>query len=76
MVELEYSGGGIGNASSEFRNDFLTRDDERAIDTNRCRRSPHPRRCWRCTTGSALAKALPKTFWCLAFRRSIAGCAT
>jgi len=30
MVELEYSGGGVG-AVSDTRNDFLTRDDERAV---------------------------------------------
>src|SRR5271170_4620037 len=31
MVMLEYEGGGAG-AINEYRNDFLTRDDERAID--------------------------------------------
>ncbi len=31
MVEFEYSGGGAG-AISDYRNDFLTRDDERAVD--------------------------------------------
>jgi putative ABC transport system permease protein len=30
MVELEYSGGGTG-AIKDFRSDFLTRDDERAV---------------------------------------------
>jgi putative ABC transport system permease protein len=30
MVELEYSGGGVG-AVDDTRNDFLTRDDERAV---------------------------------------------
>jgi putative ABC transport system permease protein len=30
MVELEYSGGGAG-AVKDFRNDFLTKDDERAV---------------------------------------------
>ncbi len=31
MVMLEYEGGGAGNIN-EYHNDFLTRDDERAID--------------------------------------------
>jgi putative ABC transport system permease protein len=31
MVEFEYSGGGAG-AISDYRNDFLTRDDEKAVD--------------------------------------------
>jgi putative ABC transport system permease protein len=31
MVMLEYEGGGTG-AINEYRNDFLTRDDERAVD--------------------------------------------
>jgi putative ABC transport system permease protein len=31
MVMLEYEGGGAG-AINEYRNDFLTRDDERAVD--------------------------------------------
>ncbi|MBB6145774.1 putative ABC transport system permease protein [Silvibacterium bohemicum] len=31
MVMLEYQGGGAG-AINEYRNDFLTRDDERAVD--------------------------------------------
>src|SRR6202012_5562217 len=30
MVELEYSGGGSGSVNN-FQNDFLTRDDERAV---------------------------------------------
>ncbi|MBT9332273.1 ABC transporter permease [Paracidobacterium acidisoli] len=32
MVELEYSGGGAGNVNTNFQNDLLTRDDERAVD--------------------------------------------
>ena len=32
MVEVEYSGGGTGE-TGDYRNDFLTRDDERAVDT-------------------------------------------
>src|SRR6201999_2780438 len=31
MVVLEYEGGGAG-AVNEYRNDLLTRDDERAVD--------------------------------------------
>jgi putative ABC transport system permease protein len=31
MVMLEYEGGGAG-ATNEYRNDYLTRDDERAVD--------------------------------------------
>jgi putative ABC transport system permease protein len=31
MVEFEYSGGGAG-AISDYRNDYLTRDDEKAVD--------------------------------------------
>jgi putative ABC transport system permease protein len=32
MVEVEYAGGGAG-AISDYRNDYLTRDDEQAVDT-------------------------------------------
>ena len=32
MVELDYSGGGGGGATANFQSDYLTRDDERAID--------------------------------------------
>src|SRR5580693_3741639 len=32
MVELEYSGGSSGSVG-EYRNDWLTIDDERAVDT-------------------------------------------
>jgi putative ABC transport system permease protein len=34
MVEIEYSGGGPGSsAQHDFRNDYLTREDETAVDT-------------------------------------------
>ncbi len=32
MVEVEYSGGGAGSVGDTYRNDFLTRDDERLVD--------------------------------------------
>ena len=32
MVEVEYSGGGTAE-TGDYRNDFLTRDDEKAVDT-------------------------------------------
>jgi putative ABC transport system permease protein len=32
MVELEYSGGGAGSINNNFQSDFLTRDDEGAVD--------------------------------------------
>lgn len=32
MVEVEYSGGGAGPVGDNYRNDFLTRDDERQVD--------------------------------------------
>jgi putative ABC transport system permease protein len=31
MIELEYSGGGAAGAATDFRNDYLTIDDERAV---------------------------------------------
>jgi putative ABC transport system permease protein len=33
MVELEYAGGGATGTASAVYNDYLTRDDERAVDT-------------------------------------------
>jgi putative ABC transport system permease protein len=33
MVELEYAGGGATGTESAVYNDYLTRDDERAVDT-------------------------------------------
>jgi putative ABC transport system permease protein len=32
MVEVEYAGGGGTSVGSDYRNDYLTRDDEKAVD--------------------------------------------